>query len=133
MEGIPAPDVADYKRRKEIELGLAAGSISQPQNKKPKIQNRVLTEEELRVQLEAHKALMGQGDVAPAAVDPAASAAVYNAAPETYTAPPTIAAPPAPMAGVPGMPPFGVPPGVPGMPGAPPFPPVGIPGYFFSY
>jgi hypothetical protein len=33
MEGIPAPDVADYKRRKEIELGLAAGSISQPLRK----------------------------------------------------------------------------------------------------
>ncbi|KAI6005516.1 hypothetical protein EDD15DRAFT_2212184, partial [Pisolithus albus] len=26
-KGIPAPDVADYKPRKEIELGLAAGTI----------------------------------------------------------------------------------------------------------
>ncbi len=30
MEGIPAPDVADYKRCKEIELGLNPGTISQP-------------------------------------------------------------------------------------------------------
>ncbi|KAH6897877.1 hypothetical protein BKA70DRAFT_1080978, partial [Coprinopsis sp. MPI-PUGE-AT-0042] len=59
MEGIPAPDVADYKRRKEIELGLTAGSISQPQAKRAKIENKPLSEEELRAQLEAHKALMG--------------------------------------------------------------------------
>ena len=57
MEGIPAPDVADYKRRKEIELGLNPGSISQPQSKRPKIENRPLSEEELKAQLEAHKAL----------------------------------------------------------------------------
>ncbi|EGN95776.1 hypothetical protein SERLA73DRAFT_113481, partial [Serpula lacrymans var. lacrymans S7.3] len=62
MEGIPAPDVADYKRRKEIELGLAAGSISQPQPKRPKIENRPLSEDELKAQLEAHKALMGAND-----------------------------------------------------------------------
>ncbi|KAF8529518.1 hypothetical protein BU17DRAFT_12403, partial [Hysterangium stoloniferum] len=67
MEGIPAPDVADYKRRKEQELGLPAGSISGSgkglqQNKRPRIENRVLSEEELRAQLEAHKALMGGGD-----------------------------------------------------------------------
>ncbi|KAG1797510.1 uncharacterized protein HD556DRAFT_259240 [Suillus plorans] len=61
MEGIPAPDVADYKRRKEIELGLAAGSISQPQPKRPKIEKRPLSEDELKAQLEAHKALMGAG------------------------------------------------------------------------
>ncbi|KAI6140965.1 hypothetical protein BKA82DRAFT_2655048 [Pisolithus tinctorius] len=50
MEGIPAPDVADYKRRREIELGLAAGSISQPQPKRPKIDSRPLSEDELRAQ-----------------------------------------------------------------------------------
>ncbi|KAI0028472.1 hypothetical protein K488DRAFT_58487, partial [Vararia minispora EC-137] len=62
MEGIPAPDIADYKRRKEIELGLAPGSISQPQAKRPKTEHRQLSEDELRAQLEAHKALMGQAD-----------------------------------------------------------------------
>ncbi|KAF8062535.1 hypothetical protein FPV67DRAFT_1422231, partial [Lyophyllum atratum] len=59
MVGIPAPDIADYKRRKEIELGLSAGSISQPPPKRPKVENRPLTEEELKAQLDAHKALMG--------------------------------------------------------------------------
>ena len=66
MEGIPAPDVADYKRRKEIELGLNPGTISQPPNKRPKVENRPLSEEELRAQLAAHKALMGAGEPAPA-------------------------------------------------------------------
>lgn len=59
MESIPAPDVADYKRSKEIDLGLAAGSISQPQVKRPKIGNRPISKDELKAQLEVHKALMG--------------------------------------------------------------------------
>ncbi|KAL4068139.1 RING-6 [Scleroderma citrinum] len=124
MEGIPAPDVADYKRRKEIELGLAAGSISQPQAKRPKVENRPLSEDELRAQLEAHKALMGGSSDAPAP-PPEATAAVYNAAPTAY------AAPPAPT---PGVPPLGVspPPGLPGVT-PPPFmagvpPPPSFPG-----
>ena len=48
MEGIPTPDVADYKRRKEIELGLNPGSVSQPQAKRAKTESRVIGEEELR-------------------------------------------------------------------------------------
>jgi hypothetical protein len=48
MEGIPAPDVADYKRRKEIELGFAAESTPQPPPKRAKIENCPLTEEALR-------------------------------------------------------------------------------------
>jgi hypothetical protein len=43
--------VADYKRRKEIELGLTVGSISQPPAKRAKAENRPLGEEELRRQL----------------------------------------------------------------------------------
>jgi hypothetical protein len=133
MEGIPAPDVADYKRRKEIELGLAAGSISQPQNKRPRIEHRVLTEAELRVQLEAHKALMGRAEREPPAPTDGTSEAVVFAAPETYAAPPSAAPSVATpmqgiqgMPGMPGMPPFGM---QPGMPGGPPFPPpMGMPG-----
>ncbi|EIN06976.1 hypothetical protein PUNSTDRAFT_144569 [Punctularia strigosozonata HHB-11173 SS5] len=128
MEGIPAPDVADYKRRKEIELGLAAGTISQPQAKKPKIEHRPLTEEELRAQLEAHKALMGANNDTSSA--PTTSEAVYNAAPQTYAVPaaPAVPIPPpgaSPPPGLPGMPPM-LPPGMPPpgfMPGQPPFPP----------
>ena len=51
MEGIPAPGVADYERRKEIELGLTNGSISQPPAKRAKIESCPLAEEELRRQL----------------------------------------------------------------------------------
>ncbi|KIO06262.1 hypothetical protein M404DRAFT_998924 [Pisolithus tinctorius Marx 270] len=145
MEGIPAPDVADYKRRKEIELGLAAGSISQPQPKRPKIDNRPLSEDELRAQLEAHKALMGASSDAPAAAPaPEATAAVYNAAPTAYAVPPAPtpgitplgASPPPGLPGIspppfmpgvlppgpfPGVPPMASP--FPGMPGFPPGPP----------
>lgn len=136
MEGIPAPDVADYKRRKEIELGLSAGSISQPQAKRPKVENRALTEEELRAQLEAHKALMGGNDSAsaPAAAD-SSNGAVYGAPPQAYSAPPTSAMQlpppgisPPPMGFPPGPPPFlsGGPPPLGAFPGQPPFP--GMPG-----
>jgi hypothetical protein len=121
MEGIPAPDVADYKRRKEIELGLTPGSITQPPAKRVKTENKPLTEEELRAQLEAHKALMGQNE-APAAAAPAdasGSSGVYGAPAQTYSAPPAPAASPP----IPGPPFFagGLPP--PGFPGQPPFPP----------
>ena len=135
MEGIPAPDVADYKRRKEIELGLNPGSITQPQSKRPKIENRPLSEDELKAQLEAHKALMGASEASAAPTVPdAASGAVYAAPSQTYAAPPTPAAPTPVMSppGVPpmmppGAPPFmpGVPP--PGFPGQPPFPIPGMP------
>jgi len=129
MEGIPAPDVADYKRRKEIELGLAAGSISQPQAKRPKIENRVISEDELRRQLEEHKALMGLNNLEPPSVPESTSGAVY-AAPQTYAAPPVPLAP-----GIPSGPPVSsqyppVPPLLPStVPSVPPaFPPPFVPG-----
>src|SRR5262245_29124531 len=103
MEGIPAPDVADYKRRKEIELGLSAGSISQPQAKRPKTDNRPLTDEELKAQLEAHKQLMGGSDSSstPAAADSSAGV-VYGAPPQAYAAPPApVPAPAIPPSGAP--------------------------------
>ncbi|KAH8995411.1 hypothetical protein EDB92DRAFT_202765 [Lactarius akahatsu] len=126
MEGIPAPDVADYKRRKEIELGLTAGSITQPPPKRPKTENRPLSEDELRAQLEAHKALMGAHETpAPAPADTNQSA-VYAATPQTYATPPTPV-PPIPTPPVPMMPP-GAPPAFPGMPPPPGFPmPPGFP------
>lgn len=148
MEGIPAPDVADYKRRKEIELGLAAGSISQPQPKRPKVENKPLSEDQLRAQLQAHKALMGasSGDAASTA-SPSTSqgGAVYGAPPQAYAAPPMpVMPPPTGMSPPPGMAPGAppapfVPPGAAPPPGAfpgalPPFPPSfpgapGMPGF----
>ena len=125
MEGIPAPDVADYKRRKEIELGLNPGSITQPQSKRPKIENRPLSEEELRAQLAAHRALMGGADASSAPPAPEASGgAVYGAPPQAYAAPPV---PPAVMPPVPGALPL-VPGGMPPFPGHHPFPLPGMPG-----
>lgn len=137
MEGIPAPDVADYKRRKEIELGLNPGSISQPQSKRPKVDNRPLSEDELRAQLEAHKALMGASDASAKPAVDTASGAVYGAGPTAYVNAPTPAGPP-PAMSPPGMPPMvhpGAPPFVPGafppppIPGQMPFPPPGMPGF----
>lgn len=114
MEGIPVPDVADYKRRKEIELGLNPGTITQPPPKKAKYENRVLSEDELRAQLEAHRALMGANDPSSSATvsaDSGANGAVYSATAQTYATP---AVPPVPpqIPGAPGMPPF--------LPGGPP-------------
>ncbi|KAH9900780.1 hypothetical protein C8Q73DRAFT_662336 [Cubamyces lactineus] len=125
MEGIPAPDVADYKRR----------TITQPQSKRPKVENRPLSEEELKAQLEAHKALMGASEASAAPVpEPAAGGAVYAAPSQTYAAPPTPAVPTPVMSppGVPPMVPPGAPPFVPGMPppgfpGQPPYPIPGMP------
>ncbi|TBU53405.1 hypothetical protein BD310DRAFT_938128 [Dichomitus squalens] len=134
MEGIPAPDVADYKRRKEIELGLNPGTITQPQAKRPKVENRPLSEDELKAQLEAHKALMGASEVSSVpSVPEGASGAVYAAPSQTYAAPPTAV--PTPVMSPPGIPPVmppGAPPFVPGVPppgfpGQPPFPLPGMP------
>ncbi|KJA17952.1 hypothetical protein HYPSUDRAFT_205802 [Hypholoma sublateritium FD-334 SS-4] len=122
MEGIPAPDVADYKRRKEIELGLSAGSISQPPPKRAKVENRPLSEEELRRQLAEHKALMGLSAPETSTATESSSGAVYGA-PQTYATPPQM--PPPMSGGMPPMPPPGMfPPGMP-PPGA--FPPGGFP------
>jgi hypothetical protein len=119
MEGIPAPDMAAYKRRKEEELGLASGTISQPPAKRPKMDYRQPTDAELAAQLAAHKALMAGNDV-PSALAPTGPA-VFGA--------PTAFAPPFP-------PPMGVFPPPPFAPGGapihlgsgppPPFPPVGV-------
>ena len=139
MEGIPAPDVADYKRRKEVELGLTAGSISQPQAKRPKTENRPFSEDELRAQLEAHKALMGAHETPAAVPSDTSQSTVYAATPQTYVAPPALA-PPASVPPIPVVPP-GAPPAFPGIPpppgafpGVPPFPipQLGMPpGYVF--
>ncbi|KAJ6512978.1 hypothetical protein C8R45DRAFT_813614 [Mycena sanguinolenta] len=118
MEGIPAPDVADYKRRKEIELGLNPGSISAPQAKRPKIENKAIPEEELRNLLEQHKKLMGASAEASTSNT---QTSVYGAAPQAYVQPPMPPPGMMPPPGFPMMPPgMGPPP-----PGAP-FP--GFPG-----
>ncbi|KAF8338934.1 uncharacterized protein EI90DRAFT_3144199 [Cantharellus anzutake] len=145
MEGVPKSDVEAWRRKKEIEAGVAIGS-SAPHPKHPKLDRRSIPDEELAAQLEAHKALMrGSVDAAPSASGPTSSGTpIVYAAPQTYTALPTAAVPapgapaPAPAsasAPAPGAPPFpGVPPlfvpppnalapGAAPPPGFPPFPP----------
>jgi hypothetical protein len=131
MEGIPAPDVADYKRRKEIELGLNPGTITQPQAKRPKIENRVIPEDELKVALQAHIALMGRNEAAAVPAPTGSTGAVLGAPPQAYSAPPSTAPgfPPG-ISPPPGIPPVaGFPPGGPPPPGFPPVPPPGMTGF----
>jgi len=130
MEGIPKDDLENWKRRKEQELGLAAGSISQPQAKRPRLDLRAIPEAELHAQLTAHRALMAGPDAVPqtsAGATIAAGPTTVVGAPQAYQAPPLTGAPPF------SQPPFPPPPGVavppfphfpPGQ--APPFPPPGM-------
>ena len=135
MEGIPAPDVAVYKRKKEQELGLAPGTFGgqpgqrQQNERKSNFENRIYTFEELKPMLETHKALMGRSE--DTVMADGASGAVLHAAPQTYALPPVppmpgTTLPPFPPPrlpyshpGLPLPPPAALPPGVP----VPPFPP----------
>ncbi|KAF9516871.1 hypothetical protein BS47DRAFT_612675 [Hydnum rufescens UP504] len=112
MEGIPKNDAEAWKRRKEAEAGVAAGSTSQPQAKRPKVDKKPLSDVELAAQLAAHKALMSGSDVP--SVNPTASGTTSTGAPIVYGAPQTYAVPPAPIQ--PPGPPVAFP------NGAPPFP-----------
>src|SRR5258708_21056457 len=116
-------DVEAWRRKKEIEAGVAIGS-SAPHPKRPKLDRRPVSDEELATQLAAHKTLMRGSVDAPASADGPIStgAPIVYGAPQTYAAPPTAAAPtpgapapaPAPAsapAPFPGAPPFfGLPP-----------------------
>ncbi|CAE6492703.1 unnamed protein product [Rhizoctonia solani] len=123
MEGIPAPDMAAYKRRKEEELGLASGTISQPPTKRPKMDYRQPTDAELAAQLAAHKALMAGNDIAPSASAVSGAPMIFGGpVPPPFVpggAPIHLGGPP------PGMPPPGFPPGLP--PGMPPPGVAGVP------
>jgi hypothetical protein len=139
MEGIPAPDVAAYRRKKEQELGLAPGTFGglpgqrQQNERKSNFENRIYTFEELKPMLETHKALMGRSE--DTVMADTASGAVLHAGPQTYAVPPI---PPIPGATLPPFPPSGLPFPPPGLslppPGAlshgaaaPPFPPGMVP------
>lgn len=112
MEGIPAPDMASYKRRKEEELGLASGTISQPPTKRPKMDYRQPTDAELAAQLAAHKTLMAGND----------APSLAPSGPAVFGAPTAFAPPFPPPAGTFAPPPF-APGGAPIHLGTGPFPP----------
>lgn len=103
---------------------MAAGSTSQPQAKRPKLDKRPLSDTELAAQLAAHKALMSGSSDTPA--DGSASGSTSTGAPIVYGAPQTYAVPPSPVGATPPGP---FPNGPPPFPGAPPFfgaPPPGM-------
>lgn len=138
MEGVPAADMAAYKRKKELELGLPPGTFGHAPGAKPHskrtFENRVYTYDELTIALERHKNLMGRNEDA-MDTGPDISGPVLHAAPTVYAVPPPMPGMPPPLPfpppglgfpppPIPGMPPF-MPPGPFGSASgpAPPFPP----------
>ncbi|SCV67777.1 BQ2448_5388 [Microbotryum intermedium] len=63
MEGIPAADLAEWKKKQEEEMGVTA---EQQRSKKPKYDHRPLSASEIRAQLAQHKALMSGQPLPPA-------------------------------------------------------------------
>ncbi|CAG8589113.1 9815_t:CDS:2 [Acaulospora colombiana] len=137
MEGIPAADVAAYKRKKEQEFGLPVGYFGnktgeqQKPGAKRNYENRIYTFEELRGMIETHKQLMGREDDNKMDTTADASGPVLHAAPQTYAVPPIMPGmqPSLPGLGMPGMPPLSMtgPPGAPPVPIGMSFPPGGGP------
>ncbi|POY72443.1 hypothetical protein BMF94_4269 [Rhodotorula taiwanensis] len=125
MEGIPAADLAAWKRRTAEELGLPNPDDMKP--KKPRWAQIPLTPAEAKAQLAAHKALMGLVDA-----KPVAAATVVAPAPPPPSGPVAVIPPPngaPPFAnGMPPPPPgFMPPPGIAPPPAGMPFPPPGFP------
>ncbi|GAA5933901.1 C2H2-type zinc finger protein [Sporobolomyces koalae] len=134
MEGVPAADLAAWKKRQAEEAGIPT---DEQRPKKARFAQVALTPAEAKAQLAAHRILMG---LVPAPVD--AAVAIPLAAPPApvpvpgmppVPAPPPGFMPPPGFAPPPGMP-FPPPPGampfpmVPGMPPPPgfPMPPAGL-------
>ncbi|KAM0788591.1 hypothetical protein ACM66B_001713 [Microbotryomycetes sp. NB124-2] len=132
MEGIPAADLAEWKKKQAAELGTD-GQENKP--KRAKWPSKPLSRQELRQQLAVHRALMtGQPLPVP---PPAAGGAPLNGAqmlpppPMPFgSAPPNMPMPPPGFMPPPGMPfpPPGMafPPGMPPPPGMPFPPPPGM-------
>ncbi|PLW18015.1 hypothetical protein PCANC_07179 [Puccinia coronata f. sp. avenae] len=120
MEGVPANDLADWKRRKAEAMGIEPES---QKRKRPKIYLGVISPKELRSQLQQHRALMN-----------GISAGILSrpAAPPFAGLPPSIptsaSSVPPPGLFAPSSAPMPPPPGFPMMPphGGLPFPPPGL-------
>ncbi|GAA6037210.1 hypothetical protein JCM8097_008622 [Rhodosporidiobolus ruineniae] len=144
MEGVPAPDLAAWKKRQAEELGVP--NPDEQRAKRPRFAQVALTPAEARAQLAAHKELMF--GISPIAVPlaPATANVLLPTAPAAGTPnplmksangtplpppppgmqlPPGIAPPPFQLPGLPGGIPL--PPGVAPPPPGFPFPPPGIP------
>lgn len=121
MEGVPANDLADWKRRKAEAMGMDPDTHKR---KRPKIYLGVISPDELRSQLQQHRALMNGIS---AASQPRPAALPYGVPPSNIPPPVASVPPPGLFASAPtSMPP---PPGFPMMPpppGSMPFPPPGM-------
>lgn len=119
MVGVPEPDLREWMARRGARQAQQGAAPQQPAPKRPKIDKTPLTAEQLRAQLEAHKALMsGLAPSTPyapmygASVPPPAAVAPPTVPPPTVpppapqpVPPPTAAAPaPAPPADAPPAP-----------------------------
>lgn len=106
MAGIPEKDLAEWKERRSAQK--ADGTVS-TQNKRPRIEKLVLSKEQLRIQLEAHKALMsgrapmpglvpggmpGFGAAGPYSVPPPALPPGFGVPPPNFARPPPNQPPP---------------------------------------
>lgn len=111
MEGIPAADLAAWKKRQGDTTGAAA---TEHRPKKLKYSTAPLTAEEIRVQLAAHKALMS-GQPVPGSLPPLG----YGVPPPSFGIPPPGFPGFLPPPGMPAPPPGFIPP----QPGMMPFPP----------
>ncbi|GAA5873806.1 hypothetical protein JCM8547_005951 [Rhodosporidiobolus lusitaniae] len=133
MEGVPAPDLAAWRKKQAEEHGLP--NPEEQRAKRPRYLQIALTPAEARAQLAAHKELMfGISPVTnvthPTAAAPAAPATAITSAAPVPAAPvplPGFSAPP-PIPGMPAPPPgFSLPPGIAPPPAGIPFPPPGFP------
>jgi hypothetical protein len=124
MEGIPAPDLAEWKKRKAAQSGI---NLDAGKSKRPKLDLSVISTDQLRILVQTHKTVMGgQSNTA----YPAPGAQNYGVVPPLpgFTLPPPISGAPALPLPPPGFPlPFPPPPGFPFPPGSLP-PPSLIPG-----
>lgn len=106
MAGIPEKDLDEWKARRAAQKADGNGTT---QNKRPKIEKLVLSKEQLRIQLEAHKALMsgkapppglipglmgGFGPAGPYSVPPPALPPAFGVPPPNFARPPPRQPPP---------------------------------------
>ncbi|GAA5884416.1 hypothetical protein JCM6882_005244 [Rhodosporidiobolus microsporus] len=125
MEGVPAPDLAAWKKRQAEELGLP--NPDEQRAKRPRYAQVALTPAEARAQLAAHKELMFGVAPTPVVTIPLPPPGAAGVPPPGFGTPLGVVAS---ATGTPLPPPppgFSLPPGVPPPPGGMPFPPPGFP------
>lgn len=124
MAGVPEDDLAQWRLRQGSAPGPrdpGMGGTSSNAAKRPKVQNVALTPEQLRAQLEAHKALMASSAAATApAASPAGGPSSGASTPAAGGAPGAAAPTPPPAVGGAGTPQATPPPAAPPAAPAPP-------------